>query len=429
MKKSSLFIFCLLLVSTAYTQEELHIHHINIENGDATMIGVYNKALQKYTVKTLIDGGQVAAGTYLLPYFAKICSNDGGATHFNYVILTHYHNDHYTGLLALGTGKLTADSVIDPGGYNISTIFSRADAVSTRETKPDSLRIALAWIDAMKSASHHSPAFVKGRSHAFVSYGTTSRSGLGHRLIIGQVNGHDLVLECVAGWGNTLNGHGITANPSPGKSNANDFTLAFILTCGEFRYFIGGDMGGDDQFDYINQEPALQAYLVKQFPSATAATGGMQAAGHICGYKANHHGSQYSNTSAFMQAMLPAITITSAGDNSSWQLPNPNYLERLSKVKALSQTAGSSAISRGVYITNLYNFSRNHSLDKAVSCFAHKQGTSFDYGNNTSAEKAGYMVKVNGDNIGTESSFDVFRVNISASNPFKLLAHFNCHTH
>jgi hypothetical protein len=33
-------------------------------------------------------------------------------------------------------------------------------------------------------------------------------------------------------------------NPNPQRSNANNFTLAFILSCGEFRYFIGGDLGG-----------------------------------------------------------------------------------------------------------------------------------------------------------------------------------------
>jgi hypothetical protein len=42
-------------------------------------------------------------------------------------------------------------------------------------------------------------------------------------------------------------------NPNPQRSNANNFTLAFILSCGEFRYFIGGDLGGSGG-TYIDQE-------------------------------------------------------------------------------------------------------------------------------------------------------------------------------
>ena len=115
--KSTLTTFCGLLLgcSLAFGQQELQIHHINIEDGDATMIGIYDNGTHHYTAKILIDGGKSAPAKYLLPYLSKIAD-----THFNYIILTHYHDDHYNGLAALGTGQLSVDSLVDPGGYDFA---------------------------------------------------------------------------------------------------------------------------------------------------------------------------------------------------------------------------------------------------------------------------------------------------------------------
>lgn len=73
------------------------------------MIGVFDHATGRYTSKTLIDSGQTPAGQMLIPYLRKVTGGTDAGMHFNYVILSHYHNDHYTGLLALGTGSITAD--------------------------------------------------------------------------------------------------------------------------------------------------------------------------------------------------------------------------------------------------------------------------------------------------------------------------------
>lgn len=104
----------ILIEVSIYGQQELHIHHINIENGDATLVGIFDITQQKYSSKILIDGGQLSAEKMLLPYIHKMIGDDGESVHFNYVILTHYHNDHYTGLMALKNGRITADSIIDP---------------------------------------------------------------------------------------------------------------------------------------------------------------------------------------------------------------------------------------------------------------------------------------------------------------------------
>jgi hypothetical protein len=266
MKKLLLFLLAFWFFSAAFAQDELHIHHINVEDGDATMIGIYDVAAHHYKSAILIDGGASNPNDLLLPYLKNVMS---GTPHFSYVVLTHYHKDHYNGLLALKDGRLTADSLIDPGGYDT------LDA-------PTAMTVATPWLNAVKTAT--AQGFVKGHARNFISFGTSAQTCIGHKFTIGTAGGLPVILECVAGWGNTLNGQGITPDPKPQKTNANDFTLAFILTCGEFRYFIGGDLGGKSESEYIDQETPLITDLAKEFPVAWSYNHTTSAAGHICGH-------------------------------------------------------------------------------------------------------------------------------------------------
>lgn len=395
-------------------QQELQIHHINIENGDATMIGIYDQHARRYTASVLIDGGLSSAGNYLLPYLQKL-----GDTHFNYIILTHYHNDHYNGLNALGTGQLTADSLVDPGGYDFSQYFPTQPMLAQlTESKPASLNVAQQWLTIIGRATIGH--YLQGRSESLVSYGTSPKTDIGHQLRIGTLGGIPVTLECLAGWGNTLGDQGIVADPLPGKGNANNFSLAFILHCGEFRYFIGGDLGGSNDNLYIDQEDILTGYFAKEFPATHSRDGHTVKAGHICGFKADHHGSNYANTESFMQSMYPAVAITSGGNRASWHLPQVDYLNVLASVNSLSGT-------RGVYFTNLYDFAPDRtSLSTAQQLFANRSDINFDYGN-PPGHKYSYVIRINADHLDAESDFEVDRVDISQVQPYSRLAIFQCH--
>lgn len=418
MRTGFLLLFCL-IVQIACAQQELHIHQINIENGDATLVGIFDTATKKYTSKILIDGGQLVPERMLLPYFAKILGTDNGAMHFEYVILTHYHDDHYNGLLALQDGRITADSIIDPGGYRVNSYFRHTAAVGT---SPAAMSKALAWLTAMKTAARHQPdPYVKGRSKVILRFGTDNKTSIGNSIVIGKIGSADVELRCIAGWGNTLSENGtIAPNPKPAKTSANNFSLAFILSCGEFRYFIGGDMGGKNG-NYIDQESAVTKFLNDEYPKAVSTTTSAQEKGHLCGFKSNHHGSSESNISSFMESMHPAIIMTSAGSNSGWHLPSVEYLNRLANVTALSGT-------KGVYFTNLYDFSAGTSKTKAVSLFRNKPGVSFNYGNENASRKLSYLIKItNASTIRTTSSFEVGTVDISKTDPYERLSTFQCH--
>lgn len=409
-------------------QQELQVHHINVEDGDATLIGIYDSSTHSFLHKILIDGGNSNPEQLLLPYLRKVCAHDAGPTHFDYIILTHYHEDHYNGLLAVANGRISADSAVDPGGYDFASIFPGEQL--NPGNAPASMAVVPGYTNALNIAATHNPAFIKAHSKILFSYGAPGSSSLGRSIELGKIGGVPIRLECVAGWGNTLSSGSTIGDPKPAKTNANDFTLAFVLTFGEFRYFIGGDLGGRTEGDYIDQETALISYLAKIFPSAKSISGTKQVAGHLCGFKADHHGSEHSNTASFMDAMFPAVTVTSAGHRSSWHLPSVNYLQLLSGVKPLSDAAGTPGqFSRGDYFTNLYNFPEGASLDQAKNLFSHKPGTSFDYGNNTASSKAGYMIRVGAAGITAKSSFQVYRVDISQPSLFTSLTTFNCHIH
>jgi len=430
MRALSTCILSLLFFLTVSAQQELHIHHINIGNGDATMIGIFDKASGKYSTKMLIDGGLMAAKDRLVPYITKMCANDEQPTNFKYAVMTHYHNDHYNGLLAFKKGNLTCDSLIDPGGYALDDIFPGNHPVS--EDFPETITNPQTWFKGLKKAAED--GFIKDHSKLFVSFGTSSKSGIGKTITLGKIGNDKVQLQCVAGWGNTLSKNGIEPNPDPTMESPNNLCLAFVLTCGEFRYFIGGDMGGpvegSDDADYIDQETPLSSYFVKAYGSSQAWTGTATAKGHVCGYKASHHGSQHSNSTVLLSTMRPTVTVTSSGNKDGWHLPSNVFIKRLATVTALSSGTGTGIAKRGIYFTNLQNFSKPawNSKTTATQLFENKPGISFDYGNKPATESASYLIKVQeNQSLSSKSSFEVGRVDISKDEPYMKLAGFRCH--
>jgi len=425
MKKSLTALLLICYAYAGFAQQELRIHQINVKNGDATLIGIYDNSTQSYTRTILIDGGSASPGERLLPYLKQTLNTDHPKV--NYVALTHYHDDHYKGLLAIKDGGLQADSVLDQGGYPLSAVFPDQNLPLTQDLKPAAMEVYQGWITALTKAV--AVGYVKGHVTNFYHYGASSGTDLGHKLLLGSIQDIPVTLECVAGWGNTLDGNGVKPDPSPNRDNANNFSLAFVLSFGEFRYFIGGDLGGDRKSPYIDQEMPLTAYLNKAYPSSWSWNHIKQASGHICGFKANHHGSEHSNNLGFIQGMTPAITMASAGEQKSWKLPRPDYMKHFADATPLSVWTASAyhVYSKGIYITNLFDFEGVPSKTKAIEIFANKPGTSFSYGNAMANTYSGFMIKVKSDGISQKSQFQVYRADSFGASTI-LLAGFLCHT-
>ncbi|WP_259065285.1 MBL fold metallo-hydrolase [Mucilaginibacter sp. X4EP1] len=384
----------------------LEIHHININNGDASVIRLRHK--DGTETKVLIDGGQSDATTYLVPYINAVFKD----ANFQYTILTHYHNDHYKGLRALGTGAIRSEYYIDLGGYNMED-----DVEPGKLALIQPKDIICPWTDSTgvfekSMAGYIASIGIAANNYGLKRYMPLSKPGDSIQYMVGVkiplgvfTQGTATVpieLRCVAAWGFTQDDNKVTDDWHENASK-NDPSLGFVLECGEFRYFFGGDMGGSSGSNYIDQETTLAkgfAYLYKGAKSyyKPAAT----YDGHICGFKANHHGSAESNNSTFLGQMHPAVCVTSAGSNDAWHLPSIPFLIRLNATTPITPAADFPTDptpppflkAQGFFFTNLYNFTKgNDSKTEAKKLFDNRLKTAFQYGSiGTTDVKAGYEV-------------------------------------
>jgi len=441
---------CLLLpLCTAAQNKILEIHHINIENGDATMIVVHDTANNTFPVKILIDGGNSGTDRFLQNYFTNYFGAANMPVTFKYLILTHFHKDHYAGFNKLGNGTIfRADTVIDPGGYALGATYG---PINPPQAAPDrGASDAPKYRNTLKDAFDNH--YLRSRSMVVTSF----PRDIGKVLIIDTLNGVPATLKCLVSSGYTYGAGGVPVdNGMAGRNNPNNFSLGFILEYGQFRYFTAGDMGGYNSGGcsaYIDQEVTVDGGFDTLFNTKSYRfdqnAKNVSAIGHVCAFKTSHHGSDCSSSHDLMQFTACAMFL-SAGNMSKWGLPEPTFQKRidtlfdpLSEWSAAQRPLGVN--NRGIYITNLYNFpsgTKKFCRSSAIGLFANKDSTNFSYGNDYNAQgvhgnnqyqskdvtcKDSYVLKVEPNNITTQSQFYVFRVNYY-KNTNQPLSTFQCH--
>ncbi|MDP2816444.1 MAG: MBL fold metallo-hydrolase [Rectinemataceae bacterium] len=262
MKRSVLAFLFLFLVGSFLQAQNLKIHHINVGQGDATL-------LVSPTGKTmLIDAGGNGMGTSnVLPYILSL-----GVTQLDYVVATHLHADHIGGL----------DEVINGlGGAKVGTVYDRGTVHA-----PPTSAVYSAYLAAANSAAG------------------------GHQtLTVGQIIdlGGGVSVKCVATDGQVL-GFGTVPNAT---SSENDLSNAWVVSYGDFRYFTGGDCGGE-----------TAAYADLETPIA-------DAVGIVDAFKVDHHGSVYSTNPYFFGKLQPTSAVIMVGDGNSYKHPVQAVLDRL----------------------------------------------------------------------------------------------------
>ncbi|PSL44236.1 hypothetical protein CLV51_106102 [Chitinophaga niastensis] len=444
---------CLLLpLYTAAQNKILEIHHINIENGDATMIVVHDTASNTFPVKILIDGGNSGTDRFLQNYFTSYFGAANMPVTFKYLILTHFHKDHYAGFNKLGNGTIfRADTVIDPGGYTLGATYGPVNppqATPNRGAKASS--DASIYKKALRDAFNNN--YLQSRSLLVTSF----PRDIGQVLKIDTLNGVPATLKCLVSSGYTYGAGGAAVNDGiAGRNNANNFSLGFILEYGQFRYFTAGDMGGYKNGGcsaYIDQEVTVDGGFDTLFNTKSyrfdKKARNVAAIGHVCAFKTSHHGSDCSSSHDLMKFTACAMFL-SAGNMSKWGLPEPTFQKRIDTLfDPLSEWSSAqrplSVNNRGIYITNLYNFpsgTKKFCRSSAINLFANKDSTNFSYGNDYNPQgvhgnnqyqskqvncKDSYVLKVEPNNITTQSQFYVFRVNYY-KNINQPLSTFKCH--
>lgn len=269
MKKLCYLLLLLSVRPCTTTAQILTIHHIDVGQGDATLIRHSNGKT------VLIDAGNTGKGkNVVLPYLQTL-----GVTSLDYLIASHYHADHIGGLDEVIEG-LSPDSV--------RFVFDRGGNSPLPATKAFSDY----WLAAESINRHYQVA-------------------LGQTIELSD----NVSLRCLAVDGFVL-GFGEVKNS---RSDENNLSLAWLLsfkysTEGKtytFNYFTGGDCGGVTGI-YADLETPLAAVT-----------------GDVDALKINHHGSRYSTNQTFLDNLRPEAVVISVGDRNTYGHPTQETLDRL----------------------------------------------------------------------------------------------------
>ena len=173
-------------------QLNLNIYHIDVGQGDATLI------ISPTGRTVLIDGGNRGKGdSAVVPLLRSL-----GITKIDYVVASHYDADHIGGLDEVVRGiRRIGQTAYDRGEVNLAN--------RTREYRE--------YVAAI------------GRKRRTIAIGT--------KLDLGP----QVELECVAVNGNVKDR---ARPPMPEPVGENDQSIAFRLRYGRFDYFTGGDLTG-----------------------------------------------------------------------------------------------------------------------------------------------------------------------------------------
>jgi len=188
--------------------------------------------------------------------------------HLHYTIASHYHSDHIGGI----------DEVIGAMGGS------------------DSVKVA---------------GFDRGSSYASGTYDDytaalgSKRKTIKLDTVITLGKGAELRCVCV-------NGTSIGGNVSP--SDENDYGIGMLLTYGQFKMTMTGDIGGYNAGGY------------KDIESLLARTSAMKEVSVV---KVNHHASSYSTNDAWVDSLDPKAAVISLGDGNPYSYPTQEALARL----------------------------------------------------------------------------------------------------
>lgn len=303
--------------------QELEIHHLNIGQGDATLIlGPLDSGTR---VAVLIDAGDIAqggkpdGGAIVLAALQRL-----GITRLDYFVATHYDADHIGGVVT-GNPSVHGSSFVlgpdgAPGSIGDDDGDGRADWLDDDHTLPDPDEIGrgddivvTAFLDRGDASPPSSATYRKYLGMA---------TAMGARLsAIGQTAVNSFWINLGGGARLDLlaaNGYvrGRTTRV-PNVNTENERSLAFLLSYKGFHYLIAGDLTGR-AFGSENAE-------VEQAVAAWISAQGID----IDVLHANHHGANNGSADAFLEVIRPETVVISAGNGNPHRHPHLETLQRL----------------------------------------------------------------------------------------------------
>jgi beta-lactamase superfamily II metal-dependent hydrolase len=291
--------FALILVastSLGFTPSGLlEIHHINVQQGDCTLI------IGPDGTTFLIDAGNNGKGNNeVIPYLENVVGllpADG----IDYMLATHNHADHVGGL----------DEVIE-AGYDVHY-----------EVWDNGSDYTSGSVEDFKAAAETTTA------------GPVTEIPLGTVVQLGD--GATATAVCVDG--NVL-GYGSV----PGaQSDENDRSVAILIQYNDFDYLTAGDLGGGDDDNACTGRVTTQVNIETPLATSLMPGGGAEllTSDGVEALHVNHHGSESSMNSDYMNELTPAVGViqVGAGQNSTWHHPRIDVVEGVLLAQASCITA------------------------------------------------------------------------------------------
>jgi beta-lactamase superfamily II metal-dependent hydrolase len=174
------------------TAQTLRIYHIDVDQGDATLIvSPSGKTL-------LVDSGKNGHGDRL-----RAAMQTAGVTQIDHFVATHYHEDHYGGI----------DDLVDPPAITIVNAYDRGDKVFL----PGSRTNSKTYKDYDSAVGNRAEHLTRGETIPLDP---------------------SMTVTCISSGGVVL---GEQDPPQP-ASDENDMSISLLIQFGDFHYFVGGDI-------------------------------------------------------------------------------------------------------------------------------------------------------------------------------------------
>ncbi|RMH87867.1 MAG: PKD domain-containing protein [Calditrichaeota bacterium] len=287
-----------LVLSVTVAGQTLEIHHINVGQGTSILI------IGPNGTTILFDGGRSGKGTgEVVPYLQSLGITT--ATPIDYMILSHRDTDHMNGLTEVINAGYDCLHIYDNGSDKMNTSIQN-------------------FLDAA----------------ATTTAGGVTPMPLG--LVIDLGNG--ATATCVV-----VNGEVIGSGPVNGAlNNENDRCVGLLVQYGNFDFLACGDLGGgsDDNActgrstGQVNVETPLAQAIMPGGANPLLSSFGVEVL-HV-----NHHGSESSTNSDYMNLLTPAVAMISvgAGQGSTWNHPRIDVVEHVLLAQASCVTAASALV-------------------------------------------------------------------------------------
>jgi hypothetical protein len=290
-------------LSKPATPQSLDVYHLDVGQGDATFIVV--KGPTGTVAKTvLIDGGLKRYGQPIITYITTTLN----IHRIDYVIATHYDNDHVGGLAVV-----LANALANPGILAVDSVFDRGEILYNHPDKGVTYKTQARLFGAKRKT------LVPGDSIILFNDITGGT----------HTGAYSVKMYCVCVNGLVYNTPNYNAVATLSDPDENDLSTGFLVNYGKFKYLTCGDIGGK----HGNQPGTCDGSYGCNF--ADIETNVIGLCGAVSAYKVSHHGSRCSSNLNWVSKAQAPVAVISSGRNGRYKHPREEVVQELNSAVSL----------------------------------------------------------------------------------------------